>query len=184
MKEEQNSNYSLLSQEEIDTLVRFLLDTKEAVNSSVLSQNSIDKLIELLRFDNTLREQDAFDPLSKLNSSILTSLGFQKEMLLKNELCCHVAEDGFIRLTAFNEETQKEVEITPRTLNQGDEDAWGTNISPIVFVRLSEVLEMHFSKETYQTVCQRFAKVTYGDADHKIPALYLPDNRYLLACLK
>ena len=48
----QNQDFSLLSQSEIDTLINFINDKREGVDSSVLNQESIDKLLEMLRFNN------------------------------------------------------------------------------------------------------------------------------------
>ena len=50
VKHDNNNSFSLLSQQEIDTLVSFLTD-KKAVNSDVLSQKSIDKLISFIQSD-------------------------------------------------------------------------------------------------------------------------------------
>ena len=41
-------NKALLSQAEIDTLIRFLTSHNESVEDSILSQESIDKVIKLL----------------------------------------------------------------------------------------------------------------------------------------
>ena len=44
-----DTNFSLLSQEEIDTLIEFLTESTSALESEVLSQESIDKLISMMR---------------------------------------------------------------------------------------------------------------------------------------
>ena len=44
------TNFSLLSQEEIDTLIAFLSEKSNFVESEVLSQDSIDKLACLVSF--------------------------------------------------------------------------------------------------------------------------------------
>lgn len=44
-----NANFSLLSQNEIDVLVKFLLEKKETLGTDVMNQKSIDKLIMLFR---------------------------------------------------------------------------------------------------------------------------------------
>ena len=49
MSKDKNTSFSLLNQREIDTLVKFLTESKNAVNSDVMSQNSIDKLIRLFK---------------------------------------------------------------------------------------------------------------------------------------
>ena len=48
MSDTQNSSFSLLNQKEIDSLIGFLSDQKNSLNSDVLSQTSIDKLIKLI----------------------------------------------------------------------------------------------------------------------------------------
>ena len=45
-----DTNFSLLSQEEIDTLIEFLTESTSVLESEVLSQESIDKLISMMRF--------------------------------------------------------------------------------------------------------------------------------------
>ena len=45
MENAQNQDFSLLSQSEIDTLIEFISDKRETVDSSVLNQASIDKLL-------------------------------------------------------------------------------------------------------------------------------------------
>lgn len=52
MENAQNQDFSLLSQSEIDTLIEFISDKRETVDSSVLNQASIDKLLEMLRFND------------------------------------------------------------------------------------------------------------------------------------
>lgn len=44
-----DTNFSLLSQDEIDTLVEFLTEKSTDIESDVLSQESIDKLISMMR---------------------------------------------------------------------------------------------------------------------------------------
>lgn len=47
-----NANFSLLSQNEIDVLVKFLLEKKETLGTDVMNQKSIDKLIMLIQTDH------------------------------------------------------------------------------------------------------------------------------------
>lgn len=46
------SGFFAALQSEIDTLIEFISDKREAVDSSVLNQASIDKLLEMLRFND------------------------------------------------------------------------------------------------------------------------------------
>ena len=46
MSNTQNSSFSLLNQKEIDSLIGFLSEQKNSLDSDVLSQKSIDKLIK------------------------------------------------------------------------------------------------------------------------------------------
>ena len=47
MSNTQNSSFSLLNQKEIDSLIGFLSEQKNSLDSDVLSQKSIDKLIKV-----------------------------------------------------------------------------------------------------------------------------------------
>lgn len=184
MKDTLNPSYSLLNQKEIDALVEFLLEKKTSVNSDVMSQESIDKLISLITHDSGRIIMDFFDPFANIEPALLSNLNFRDNSDELCELHCSVDDStGYIKLTAHNTVTGKELLITPNLINENDTEDWGYSISPTFFNRLARILSFKYTTETHDTVCTIFAKHTYGTADHEIPEIYLPTNDNLLECL-
>ena len=139
MSNTQNSSFSLLNQKEIDSLIGFLSEQKNSLDSDVLQ-------------------------LCELKFSV-------------NETT------DYIILTAYNTVTNKELVITPNLINANDTTDWGCSISPVFFNRIAKVFSFKYTQQTHDAVCNCFAKHTYGDANHKIPEIYLPVNEKLLECL-
>ena len=77
MSNTQNSSFSLLNQKEIDSLIGFLSEQKNSLDSDVLSQKSIDKLIKLISSDSDRIITDVFDPFAHVDNSVLATLGFR-----------------------------------------------------------------------------------------------------------
>ena len=71
MSNTQNSSFSLLNQKEIDSLIGFLSEQKNSLDSDVLSQKSIDKLIKLISSDSDRIITDVFDPFAYVDNSVL-----------------------------------------------------------------------------------------------------------------
>lgn len=173
-------NFSLLTQEEIDTLIKFLRETSDNVDSEVLSQDSIDKLIHMMRTysKKPSGNHKALGTVralaSVLSSSYTWSLDFEE-----------AEESGFMRLYATDGE-QKEY-ISPRGYSCAcfvdDNSTWGYAISPIQFVDVAKVFQLKFSKETYENVCKRFAEKNYGDEAYEVDDFFLATGRDLLVCL-
>ena len=84
MSDTQNSSFSLLNQKEIDSLIGFLSEQKNSLNSDVLSQTSIDKLIKLISSDSDRIITDVFDPFAHVDNSVLATLGFREDV---SQLC-------------------------------------------------------------------------------------------------
>lgn len=184
MNDSQNQSYSLLSQEEIDVLVSFLLEKKNTINSDVLSQQSIDKLIYLISHDRYGILTGLFEPLSELAPKFLDTIHFRSSA---EDICVLQYETdsdtGFIKLTALNKTTDKTLSITPKLIDESDIEDWGTTISPSLFNRIARSLQLKYSVETHDAVCERFASVLYGNASHPIPAAYMPANEHLIETL-
>lgn len=184
MSDTQNSSFSLLNQKEIDSLIGFLSEQKDSLNSDVLSQKSIDKLIKLISSDSDRIITDVFDPFAHVDNSVLATLGFRDDVSQLCELRFSVDESNdYIILTAYNTVTDKELIITPNLINANDTKDWGCSISPVFFNRIAKVFSFKYTQQTHDAVCNCFAKHTYGDAGHKIPEIYLPVNEKLLECL-
>ena len=78
MSKDKNTSFSLLNQREIDTLVKFLTESKNAVNSDVMSQNSIDKLIRLFKTDKDRLSLSSFLSFQDSEAIVLKNLQFRR----------------------------------------------------------------------------------------------------------
>lgn len=184
MNKDKNTSFSLLSQQEIDTLVKFLLEKKNAVDSDVMNQNSIDKLIHLIRTDKEHLILNPFLSLSYAGTDILNKLQFRTDESEVCELQCSINEETkFMELTIYNTEKDASFVLSTETFDESDTSEWGRSISPYMFCQLAYALSLKFSQETYDFVCRIFAKHNYGSEDHKISEFFLPDSSTLLAAL-
>lgn len=139
MSNTQNSSFSLLNQKEIDSLIGFLSEQKNSLDSDVLSQKSIDKLIKLISSDSDRIITDVFDPFAHVDNSVLATLGFREDVSQLCELKFSVNETtDYIILTAYNTVTNKELVITPNLINANDTTDWGCSISACIFQSYSK----------------------------------------------
>lgn len=182
MNPNQNQSYSLLNQDEIDVLVNFLTDKKKSVDSDVMSQNSIDKLIYLITND---RQQlmNILDPLVCVDPELLENNGFRQNDDELCELRCSVADNGYLKLTAYNTVTDVSLEITPTLFNSNDTEDWGKCISPMTFNRLAKALHLRYTTETHQSICSIYAKAIFDDENHPVSSIHLPTKSGLLETL-
>ena len=77
----QNQDFSLLSQSEIDTLINFINDKREGVDSSVLNQESIDKLLEMLRFNNGRAKKEEILHMGEVEGTLADLITGVTEMM-------------------------------------------------------------------------------------------------------
>lgn len=184
MSNTQKPSFSLLTQKEVDTLVAFLNNNRENMNSDVMNQHSIDKLINLITSDSDNIILDLFDPLAHINHGLKETLDFYID---KNDLCelCISVDDatGFIVLTAYNTVNGKALNITPKLINENDTEDWGRFVSPLFFNRIAYTFNLKYTTETHNKVCNIFAEHMYGTEKHKISQFYLPANAALLECI-
>ena len=132
MSNTQNSSFSLLNQKEIDSLIGFLSEQKNSLDSDVLSQKSIDKLIKLISSDSDRIITDVFDPFAHVDNSVLATLGFREDVSQLCELKFSVNETtDYIILTAYNTVTNKELVITPNLINANDTTDWAVHFACI-----------------------------------------------------
>ena len=101
------TNFSLLSQEEIDILIKFLKENCDVVESEVLSQESIDRLILMMKGfsrDKHLKSQNEAADVRAVGTVLIGS----------NMWCLEFEENesGFIELYATDGE--KREKITPK----------------------------------------------------------------------
>lgn len=182
MKQNNYDSFSLLNQQEIDTLIRFLTEKKNAVDSDVMSQNSIDKLIRLIQTDNERIVLGSFLTYGYLNNAFLED--FRKE---GDEVCqlqfTKNQDTNYVELVIFNPSTEKTMSLTPSLLDERDAQDWGLSIPPSVFTHLALGLGLKFSQSTYDAVCNAYATHNFGTPEHKIPEVILPENDLLVQCL-
>lgn len=184
MSQTKNKSFSLLNQKEIDTLVKFLTDKKNTVDSDVMSQNSIDKLIMLIQTDKERLALNSCFTFDSLDATFLKKLHFRNNLDEVCELRCSVnPETNYLELSIFNLTTEQTLILTPKMFDSADIDDWGYSISPSYFNHIAQSLSLKYTKETHDAVCSIFAKNTYGSAEHKISEMYLPDNTALVDCL-
>ena len=72
-----NKSFSLLSQQEIDTLVKFLTEKKKGVDSDVMSQTSIDKLLRLIQTDKNRLVLNSSITVDSLTTTFLEEIQFR-----------------------------------------------------------------------------------------------------------
>lgn len=179
------TNFSLLNQQEIDTLVDFLSKSKDELDSTVLSQQSIDKLIRLISHDDlsstNLGELDS----AHIKMDILKDLGIREDASEICELTFSIdPETDFVVLSAINTVTGKSYNITPASLDRleilGGAVSWGYSIPPVTFNKIARIFNCKYSRHTYEDICALFALKNYGSRDVKLPSLYYPATAYLL----
>ena len=184
MSKTNQTNFSLLDQQEIDALVKFLTEKKSDFLSDVMSQNHIDKLISLIQTDKERIILDLSEPLGSLDERLLKKLHLRNNLDEICELTCKLDEEsGFIKLYVTNLATNATSELTPKTLDSNDTEEWGRAISPFLFNNIAITLSLKYTRETYDQICGIYAQRNFGDTEHKIPEFYLPDNASLLECL-
>lgn len=173
----QNQDFSLLSQSEIDTLIEFLSDKRDEVDSSVLNQESIDKLLEMLRFNDGRAKKDEILRMGEVEGTLADLVTVRHG----DDVCALEysvdEESDFIRLEAVNTVTKERMEITPEMFDEGDGECWGHCIAPLVLHRMARALKVKYTADTYENLCRRYAKYIYGDESRKLPFLFMPGNR-------
>ncbi len=182
------TNFSLLNQKEIDTLVTFLSQSKDTVNSDVLSQDSIDKLIRLISHDGLSSVR--LDELEAIHVQIdiLGDLGIREDPTQVCELTFQVdPETEFLTLTATNTSTGKTYPISPAALDHLEvfrsSISWGYSMPPILFNKIARIFNCKYSRKTYKNICALYALKNYGSEDLQLPSLYYPTTNQLLASL-
>ncbi len=179
------SSFSLLTQDEIDTLVGFL-SNHDFVSNKVLSQDSIDKLIHLVKHNDINRVV-----LDDLGLKAPTKFDILQELHIRDnssdicELLCSIDEKtNYIVLTAKNTVTGKEKLITPAVLDRREliETAsdWGYSITPILFDKIARIFSLKYSRKTYEIVYNLYAEKNFGSAQQTIPSFYCPTSNQLL----
>lgn len=181
------ASFSLLTQNEIDTLIKFLSQKDEGVTRDVLSQNSIDKLIHLIRNNDINKVRlDTLDALEiKPTYDILKELNLRDDPTEVCELSYKLDEgSNYICLYARNTVTGRELPITPMTLDRTElisgETFWGYSIAPILFDKIAKIFTLKYSRQTYDEICALYSEKNFGSSTQKLPSLYYPASNQLL----
>jgi hypothetical protein len=187
-------NKALLSQGEVDVLIKFLSEKKDEVTDEVLNQSSVDKLLRILTASNgdQILYFDSVVPSNESRNAILL-LDSEHTAVDQGRECTLIARvdeaTDFIELVCVNTVKNKEYVVTPHTLenvryDRGDKAVWGKTVPPKTFDTMAALLHVGYSKQTFDMVVERFAEVLYGNAKASIPAIYMPTTNELLTHLK
>lgn len=169
---------TLLSQNEIDTLIAFLTNSDSAPIGAVLEQKSIDKLIELIKYNN---KRGLFIGEEESDMSNIAVLDPEKDLDAQRkdfELVFKKDNRDYVEILCINKNDGTTYRLTPGCLLHNrhieDDTEWGSAISPLNFNRLALLFGISYSSETFREVCNNFSKVVYGYEDAEIPAIYYP----------
>ena len=176
----ENNNNALLSQKEIDTLVKFLIDQKQGIQSTVLTQQSIDKLVQLLSNQGLdllkLNIVDVSKYSNNETEEVLSNL-INYDKTLSYELSYEVI-DNKVNLTATNTETNTILHITPNSLELmsiiNDKSCWGCCIDPNLFDNIATVFHFKYKRETLDSVINLFTEKMYSSTAIELPNIYHP----------
>lgn len=171
----------ILSQKEIDILVKFLLDQKQSgIQNSVLSQDSIDKLIQLLQNNNVdLLELNitGFNKNSTSESYDILDNQVRYDNTLTYELSYEII-DNKIHLLATHPEGNTILHITPRSLELKsiveDTSCWGCCIDPNLFDKVATIFHFKYRRKTLDDITKLFVEKMYGTASIELPRIYHP----------
>lgn len=176
---------TLLSQEEVDALLTFILrNSADVVASEVMDQKSIDKLVKALQGsggDKAAYENQPVTLKSVFASAYPMIVLKDEANVEKPELLVleYRKEDSGVKIFCRHIVTEKTYEITPGMLDGmryiiDDEATWGNFIPPVTFDRLALILKVRYTRETFTAVCKDFAKALYGNEDTLLPDIYMP----------
>ena len=175
-------NKTLLSQNEIDTLIKFLESHDSTPIGSVLPQGSIDKLVEIIKFNNNrgifLGKDSPLD-LSEMqpeSSSIKDGSG----NTVDTSVCTlehSIDENGTVKIFCYDKATDTRYPIFPDSLVSknyvSDGSSWGRAISPRTLLKVSKLFNITCDSETLDAAGKRFAEIVYGDAGASVAQYYL-----------
>ncbi|MBQ9119366.1 MAG: hypothetical protein IJY09_04810 [Lachnospiraceae bacterium] len=181
-------NKALLSQEEIDILLEFLLERKSEVGMEVMDQESIDKLIALLRTGGERRLRFDTDVPEVKDDTAIPLMIIEESREAQNEclLECEVTASGFVAVYCANQMTGRRFRITPACIERmyytaEDRSEWGMMIPPVMFDKIAALLKIKYTKKTFDEVCQRYVDIVYGKGSMQhIPAIFMPTAYQLI----
>jgi len=183
-------NKVLLSQSEIDVLIRFLSSNKERINDEVLSQSSVDKLLFLLQTHEQKVYFDSQMPKFREGSGTAILVLAGEVNFANQQTQCELTYEidqstNYVKIICINNTTGNKYNMTPRCLERityliGDNSEWGYAIPPLTFASIASLLQVKYSKATYDGICELFAERLFGDKKHTIPYIYMPSAQDML----
>lgn len=178
-------NFSLLTQEEIDTLVEFLSKQKSSVSSEVLSQKSIDKIIFLIKNNEINRIRLDTEELGCISNQSLAEVNLISNNTPIGELHYKInPETNFIELYAVNSITKEKCLLTPAVFFKRSfkdtESSWGFSIAPVTFNEIATIFKLKYTAEDYDSICKLFALKNFGNETYKLNEVFLASENSLL----
>lgn len=175
-----NESKTLLTQNEIDTLISFLQSRDETPIGSVLDQGSIDKLVEIIKFNNNngifFEKEMSLDFSDESFVSITDEQG-QPIDTESYAIAFNKAGNGFINIFCTDEASGKVIPLSPSCLSQkkfvNDDEKWGLAVSPHILIGLSKLFNVKCDAATLSKAEKEFAKLVYGDENATIAEYYL-----------
>ncbi len=175
-----SENMSLLSQNEVDTLINFVKENQGAeINGTTLTQDSVDKLITLLENAKKVSSDTPKFNKSAVSTGASSFIAAKQDIDAdKYELTYKCDTKGQVMLYACNVDTNSTISISPQFVvdnpNLTAPSTWGVCIIPVAFDRIAKELGMNYSDATMDSVKKLFAEKMYGDPNIAIPNIYLP----------
>ena len=175
-----NESKTLLTQNEIDTLISFLQSRNETPIGSVLDQGSIDKLVEIIKFNNNngifFEKEMSLD----FSDESFVSITDDQGKIIDPDSCAITfskADNGFVNIFCSEEATGKLIPLSPSCLSQKkfvkDDEKWGLTVSPHILISLSKLFNVKCDADTLSKAEKDFAKLVYGDENATIADYYL-----------
>lgn len=170
-------NKTLLTQQEIDTLVSFLQQNTDVLIGSVLDQESIDKLIKLVQYNN--KNGIFFTKDLTENVSISGERAFISDEAgnaintSECKLVCELADNGYFRIYCDDAASGKRYKLTPSCLEEKryfeDDSEWGFAVPSRTLAQISQLYNIPCTKDSLDFAEKTFAKVMFGDENAQVP---------------
>lgn len=185
-----DNNKVLLSQNEIDVLIKFLNSKNESISGEVLEQSSVDKLLHILKSGGQKLYFDSDLPKFKEgNGTAILVLDGESNIGEQQKFCELEYETdpqtGYVKIFCVNKNSGSKYNMTPTCLEQvtylnGDTTEWGYAVPPLTFDIVAALLQVKYTKATFDKVCETYSKKMFGDKNHPIPSIYMPTSQNLL----
>ena len=175
-------NKTLLSQNEIDTLIKFLESHDSTPIGTVLPQGSIDKLVEIIKFNNKRGIFLGKDAPLDFSDAQPESIYIKDEggNTVNTSVCAlehSIDADGIVKLFCIDNSTGAKYPIFPDSLVSmnyvSEGSSWGRAVPPRTLVKISRLFNITCDSETLDAAGKRFAEIVYGDSSAQVAQYYL-----------